>query len=488
MTNCDFCSAAIAAVNSVALHPCGCAVCKDCWIQRLVETRLDPVLLCASCGQVVVSHVTGQRGEKNDANSATSPSAATTVQQAAPRVASAAARPAAAVARTKRTAKQTPKKAPGAKAGRSGTPRKPKGISAQRARKRQRVACKESKDDERSAKRSRSSSATDAKPPGKRAGGKYKTIEERIRELTAYKETHGNCDVKTTDPDHKSLGYWVSDVRKGERKLTDEARAQLTEMGFDWEPKPRGRPKKPKEEKVKLYKSNSDYIQELVAYKERHGDCNVPRAAKYPENPQLPRWMGEIRRGDRKLAAEERKTLDAMGFHWGRRKNKKFDDWVVQLKEFKALHGHCSVPYRYEPNPKLGEWVKDVRRGHTKISMEQRKLLNTLGFNWETKRNRFQREWNEKLERLKAYKEQYGDCRVPWNWEPDRQLAEWCNTQRKLQTSGKLQPDRKEALDELGFVFSSFGQSLPGGEHSGAGPDDEEETHRYYPPLRYGMV
>ena len=123
------------------------------------------------------------------------------------------------------------------------------------------------------------------------------------------------------------------------------------------------------------------------------------------------------------------------------------------LVAFKEQHGHCDVPSRYPENPALGEWVKNVRRGRQKVQDDQRRLLSAVGFNWETRDDRFQREWLESLEKLKQYRLTHGDCLVPWKYEPDQQLAEWVHTQRKLNNKNQLRNDRKEALDAVGFVW-----------------------------------
>ena len=84
-----------------------------------------------------------------------------------------------------------------------------------------------------------------------------------------------------------------------------------------------------------------------------------------------------------------------------------------------------AVPHRYKGSEQhLGEWVKNVRRGIKQISVAERKQLNALGFVWETKYNRWDREWKEMLDKLRAYKQRFGDCYVPWQWSEDKKLAE----------------------------------------------------------------
>jgi hypothetical protein len=81
--------------------------------------------------------------------------------------------------------------------------------------------------------------------------------------------------------------------------------------------------------------------------------------------------------------------------------------------------------------------------------MTQRQQLNKIGFNWETKYSKFEREWNDKYKQLIQYRDRHGHTRVALN--DDKVLYEWCNTQRKLRNKNQLRQDRKERLDQIGF-------------------------------------
>jgi hypothetical protein len=69
--------------------------------------------------------------------------------------------------------------------------------------------------------------------------------------------------------------------------------------------------------------------------------------------------------------------------------------------------------------------------------------------------------WQVKFEKLVEFRNNEGHCRVPHNWNEDLGLAQWCKRQRyqyKLLVEGKkssMTPDRKNALDELGFIWNS---------------------------------
>ena len=85
--------------------------------------------------------------------------------------------------------------------------------------------------------------------------------QERFNELVLYKEKNGNCNVPRSQG---ALGRWVNKQRTKYKKgkLSRECTSQLEGEGFNWS-------------KEKPWKERFD---ELVAYKERNGNCNVPRS------------------------------------------------------------------------------------------------------------------------------------------------------------------------------------------------------------------
>jgi hypothetical protein len=52
----------------------------------------------------------------------------------------------------------------------------------------------------------------------------------------------------------------------------------------------------------------------LKAYKEKHGDCNVPGG--YSPDEALGRWVMTQRWSKVALSPEQRKALDGIGFDW----------------------------------------------------------------------------------------------------------------------------------------------------------------------------
>lgn len=109
------------------------------------------------------------------------------------------------------------------------------------------------------------------------------------------------------------------------------------------------------------------------------------------------------------------------------------------------------VPNRYKEDRVLGKWVSHLREYYTsnQLSEERIKALEAIGFVW----NPHLARWNASFERLKAYKEKFGDCRVPTFFKDDKALGKWVARQREDANDGVIQPDRKKKLEDLGFIW-----------------------------------
>ncbi|CAB9519613.1 helicase [Seminavis robusta] len=130
-----------------------------------------------------------------------------------------------------------------------------------------------------------------------------------------------------------------------------------------------------------------------------------------------------------------------------------------ELVSFHRQHGHCLVP---SSNRHLGKWVlrqRCLRKGpNCKIkgilTPDRINKLDKLGFVW----NALEDKWSTMYSRLVEYKDRHGDCDVPMEYEPDKELATWVTWHRRLvrgSRSGELKEDRKKLLDNLGFIWVS---------------------------------
>lgn len=124
---------------------------------------------------------------------------------------------------------------------------------------------------------------------------------------------------------------------------------------------------------------------EVVAYKEKHGDCDIPTV--FPENPKLGRFVNAVRtqRNRGTLSPDRIARLEAVGFVW---KSTRGDgDWhgyFEELLNYKNQHGDSVVPSIWPENQKLANWVGRQRQAKKagKLDDEKVRLLEANGFKW----------------------------------------------------------------------------------------------------------
>ena len=265
----------------------------------------------------------------------------------------------------------------------------------------------------------------------------------RFGELIAFKEANGNCRVLYKYPENPQLSKWVEKNREKYKhgKLNEERIRRLEEIGFVW----------------KQYESIwEDYFNELKAYKEANGDCNVPDI--YPENPQLSKWVGRHRYRYKlgKIDEERIRRLEEIGFEWSVLKQTGWNERYSELKAYKDVNGDCRVPQGYLENPKLARWVNRHRYRYKigKLGEKNIRLLEEIGFEWAPDDVK----WEERFSELKAYKEANGHCNVPQGYLENPKLARWVVSQRvfyKGGKHGKLNEERIRRLEEIGFVWNA---------------------------------
>jgi len=249
---------------------------------------------------------------------------------------------------------------------------------------------------------------TDSHLEARRQPKNYKSFEERIEELKAFKAKHGHVHV--TVKHDKSLALFCTNMRnarRGTRRrgpvITEDRIKALDELGFAWDKN----------------KSFEERIEELKAFKEKHGHVCVPEKhdkslANFCKNMRSARRgtkpgkvitevrvtvkhdkslallctnMRGARRGTRTgpVITEDRiKALDELGFAWD--KNKSFEERIEDLKAFKEKHGHIRVTEKHDKS--LSNFCKNMRsaRRGTKqgkvITEDRIKALDELGFEW----------------------------------------------------------------------------------------------------------
>jgi superfamily II DNA or RNA helicase len=132
---------------------------------------------------------------------------------------------------------------------------------------------------------------------------------------------------------------------------------------------------------------------------------------------------------------------DLIGLRW--------DVMFGRLLAFQAQYQHCLVPSSFGDGT-LATW-NEKNRAKKKagtLKPERGQALNQIGFDWDPRESK----WQGMYERLKKYAVTHGHCCPPRS--EDRELAHWVYEQRFAYPLGRLSVDRKQKLDEIGFVFN----------------------------------
>lgn len=267
--------------------------------------------------------------------------------------------------------------------------------------------------------------------------GMYKALKE-------YKYIHGDCRVPKRSPEYHELGQWVSVQRRcySGGNLSTYRIYKLNDLEFEWDP------------------LNSDwehYFRDLGLYKSEHGDCRVPSG--YHANKPLAAWVNNQRQNYRKgiLTSERIARLEKLGFEW-EVTVARWDQYFDALVKYKEEKGDFKVPSIYKPHQELAYWVTVQRRSYKNgtLSDEQIARLTKIGFPLDA----YNEVWENRLNDLLLYKEQYGDCRVPNRFAENKSLGVWVANQRSLYAKGKLSSERIAQLEAIGFCWDPYAEDL----------------------------
>lgn len=264
--------------------------------------------------------------------------------------------------------------------------------------------------------------------------------------LKAYKKEFGDCSVPALFdiPDKFNLGTWVSSRRADYKnsRLPKERIEALDALGFIWD------------EIEELFQVGLGY---LKAYKKEFGHSKVPIRHITDDGYPLGAWVSkkreEHRAGKERLTSERIDALNSLGFVWDPFE-KAYQRGLGYLKAYKEKHGHCNVSLHVKTDDgyALGSWVANKRTSYrgNHLSDLRIKELNALGFSWDIPDDNFQKA----LDYLKAYKNEFGDCRVPGSKTVDGfPLGNWVGRQRKRRTHNQLDSSQIDELNELGFIW-----------------------------------
>ena len=117
---------------------------------------------------------------------------------------------------------------------------------------------------------------------------------------------HSNIPARYKSKDGYALGIWVGTQRRFASSLSKERISKLNQLQFNWN----------------VLRSWDDWYKDLVAYKKKFGDCNVPQDYISTDGSSLGNWV-QRQRQERGLTHERINKLNKIKFIWdAKSKNK----------------------------------------------------------------------------------------------------------------------------------------------------------------------
>jgi superfamily II DNA or RNA helicase len=183
---------------------------------------------------------------------------------------------------------------------------------------------------------------------------------------------------------------------------------------------------------------------QLVAYKEREGDCNVPY---YCEDGVLHRWTVVQRKRQKEgvLSAERVRLLNEIGFCWDLDKAT-WDQFIKELRDHHAEHGNWSISQK----TRLGRRLADVRLDWRTDELSPSRIdqLTAMGVPRDP-RTALDEVWIQTVNELHAL-----------NWKVANETHRaFVGHQRSAKKKDKLAPEREAILSEKGFPWQPHAEA-----------------------------
>ena len=271
--------------------------------------------------------------------------------------------------------------------------------------------------------------------------------EQSFQKLLAYKTEHGHVLVpQNYKTDGFGLGEWVRNQRRMEKlgKLDQDKKHRLEQVGFVWDAR-------------HAQHTWEQSFQKLLAYKQEHGHVIVQLNYKSAEGFGLGEWVRNQRKVDKlgTLGQVKKHRLEQIGFVWDCPRHT-WEQRFQKLLAYKKEHGNALVPQNYKTDGfGLGEWVRNQRRMEKlgKLDQDKKHRLEEVGFVWRTRHARHT--WEQSFQKLLAYKKEHGNVLVPFRYKTSDGfgLGQWVAIHHRAKVLATLGQDKKEKLEQVGFVW-----------------------------------
>lgn len=259
--------------------------------------------------------------------------------------------------------------------------------------------------------------------------------DERFLELKKFKEKNGHCNVNQLGDD-RPLAMWVAEQRKKykRKELSEDKIERLEKIGMIWD--------------VPDALWNKTYL-ELKKYKEKNGTALVKKGEA---DNFLYKWTITQRRRLKtgKLDEEKIALLNEIGFEW----DAVLANWMEKynrLIEYKKIYGDCNVSKSSKDFEDIAIWVYVQRVRHYKGELDDNKikLLEDIGFLWNTRFVEGHRSWDDFYNFMVHFKKEFGHCNLLERYTKGSSAYVWLKEQLNLLAEGKLEDERFNKIKEL---------------------------------------
>jgi hypothetical protein len=244
------------------------------------------------------------------------------------------------------------------------------------------------------------------------------------------REGHSRVGVNQLEDGHK-LGIWCSIQRMKRHKLQPDRLKMLNSIGYVWD---------------LLDEQWADSFSALQKFYKREGHSNVVQG-HIEDAINLGAWVSNQRKA-KDLDPDKIEKLNSVNLRWDPVSEKKEKSLAALLK-FHKREGHCDVPQKHwEDGVKLGTWVSTRRMHKAKLSPEVVRVLDSIGFTWNT----FDGAWEKGFAMFKEFIEREGHSDIPkGHKEGGVTIGGWAIAQR-MKKSG-LSTDKISRLDSINFCW-----------------------------------
>jgi hypothetical protein len=293
-----------------------------------------------------------------------------------------------------------------------------------------------------------------------------------IQELESYRTTYGTAEVPEDyiTPFGAKLGDWLRRCKTAARQgtLPAERRRQLRKLGITVPKRNSVIKQHTPQARRARWKLG---IAALRGYASEYGHANPPATYVAPGGYRLGSWLAKRREEYRagRLSDQQEAELRALGVRmdpgsnkgesWQAHAQRRWDDWMRLLVDYRAEHGdvHVACSYRTPDGRPLGTWLSNCRRRYREGRLPADRIaeLTAAGVDFDTNgRGSLDDRWVEWVQALTEYRDEHGIFPPSTYHTPDgRPVGQWLAARRTDYRKDRLRPDRIAELQALGVEF-----------------------------------